>query len=214
MSESDEVANFLLSTDSYIAFALGRLNFTVEGFRVDTKGYREIGHKIRQRAITVVAVRATGGSQVAAAYTARRDQLSVPAGLDLHTPGAARISNQAMIVHEGTHALVDFHRFASTGAVNEACGYVAGQVYAMSLGLRQAGVGARSSAIISAAQAVVSRRRMTTRIGARLRASDPDVARLIRAITAHTSAYPDARVHRTPDGIRGGLINPWYQPRH
>ena len=119
-----------------------------------------------------------------------------------------------MIVHEATHALVDFHRFACTGALNEACGYIAGQVYAMTLGLRQAGAGPRSAAIISAAQAVVRRRRMTIRTGAVLRAADADMATLIRAITAHTSAYPDASVRRTADGIRGGLINPWYQPRH
>ena len=214
MAEAEEVADFLLSTESYIAHALGRLNFSVEGFRVDTQGYREIGHKIRQDIVTVAPAQRAEGSEVAAVYTRPRNRLSVPANLDLHTPGPARIGNQAMIVHEVTHALVDFHRFTCTGAVDEACGYIAGQVYAMSLSVRQAGAGARSAAIITAAQAVVSGHQMTIRTGARLRASEPDVATLIRAISAHTSAYPDAGVTSTPDGIRGGLINPWYQPRH
>ncbi len=84
----------------------------------------------------------------------------------------------------------------------------------MSLGLRQTGVGARSSAIIAAAQAVVAGRQMITRTGLRLSISDPDMVALRRAITAHTSAYPDAAVRRTPDGIQDGLINPWYLPRH
>lgn len=46
MSEADEAANFLLSTDSYIVSGLGRLDFSVEGFRVDAQGSREIGHEI------------------------------------------------------------------------------------------------------------------------------------------------------------------------
>lgn len=214
MAEADEVADFLLSTESYIFFALGRLNFRVEGFRIDIQGYREIGRKIRSGAITVVAARSSTGSQVAAVYTPRRDRLSVPANLDLHTHGPVRISNQSMIVHEATHALVDFHRFACTGAVDEACGYIAGQVYAMSLGLRQVGAGARSGRIITAAQAIVTGRQMVTRTGAHLTVRDPDVVALLTAITAHTSAYPDAGVRHTPDGIRGGLINPWYMPRN
>ncbi len=124
--EATEVADFLLSTESYIVFALGRLNFHVGGFRIDTECYREIGHKIRQRAITVAPARSSPGSQVAAVYTPARDRLSVPANLDLHRPGPGRIGNQGMIVHEATHALVDFHRFTCTGAVDEACGYIAG----------------------------------------------------------------------------------------
>jgi hypothetical protein len=214
MSEADEVADFLLSTESYVVFALGRLEFSLDGFRVDREGYREIGHKIKQGAVAVVPVQSASGSRVAAVYTPRRDRLSVPAGLDLHTPGAARIGNQAMIVHECTHALIDFHRFTCSGAVNEACGYIAGQLYAMTLGLRQTGAGAESRAIIATAQAVVTGRRMTGTTGVQLRSTDRDVAALVAAVTAHTSAYPDARVVRTPDGISGGLINPWYQPRH
>ena len=198
MAESDEVAGFLLSTESYIVFALDRLDFCVEAFRVDTEGYREIGHKIRQGAITVAPVRSSAGSQVAAVYTPHRDRLSVPANLDLHTPGPARISNQSMIVHEATHALVDFHRFTCTGAVDEACGYIAGQLYAMSLGLRQTGAGPRSSAIIAAAQAVVTGRRMVFQTGTRLSTRDPDMVALLGAITAHTSAYPDAGVQQHP----------------
>lgn len=214
MAEADEVADFLLSMESYIVFALGRLDFVVEGFRVDTQGYREIGHKIREHAITVAPVRSSAGTPIAAAYTPRRDRFSVPANLDLHSPGPARISNQSMIVHEATHALVDFHRFACTGAVNEACGYIAGQLYAMSLGVRQTAVAPRSRAIIAAAQAVVTGRRMVFRTGTHLSGRDPDMVALLGAITAHTSAYPDAGVLSTPDGIRGGLINPWYLPRY
>ena len=214
MTEADEVSNFLLSTENYIVFALGRLDFRLQGFRIDIEGYREIGHKIRSGAITVSAARSSVGSQVAAVYTPRRDRLSVPANLDLHTPGPVRISNQSMIIHEATHALVDFHRFSCTGAVDEACGYIAGQLYAMSLGLRQTGAGVRSGAIITAAQAIVTGRQMTTRLGAHLTVRDPDVAALLAAITGHTSAYPDAGVRRTGDGIRGGLLNPWYMPRN
>jgi len=214
MTEADEVADFLLSTESYIVYALGRLNFSVEGFRIDIEGYREIGHKIRSGAITVAVGRRSAGSQVAAVYSQLRDRLSVPANLDLHTPGPARVSNQSLIVHEVTHALVDFHRFACTGAVDEACGYIADQVYAKALGLQQTGAGGRSGAIITAAQAIVTGRQMTTRTGARLTVRDPDVAVLITAITAHSNVYPDAGVHTTPGGIPGGLLNPWYMPRN
>ena len=61
MAEADEVADFLLSSEGYVVYALGRLDFRVEGFRIDIEGYREIGHKIRSGAITVVAARSSAG---------------------------------------------------------------------------------------------------------------------------------------------------------
>lgn len=214
MALADEVADFLLSTEQYITFGLGRLNFTLDDLRIDTEGYREIGHKVRQGAISVRPAQASAGSAVAAVYTSRLDKLSVPAGLDLSTAGPNRISQQAMIVHEATHAVADFHRYTMTGAQDEACAYIAGQLYAMTLGLRQRGGGPRAAAIIAAAQTVVSSRNMIAQTGQRLRSSDADITVLIQAITAHTSAYPDAGVQQTTDGIREGLLNPWYLPRN
>jgi hypothetical protein len=212
--EAIEVANFLRSEESYVVFGLGKLNFTLAGFRVDTEGYREIGDKVRQGAIEVRPVRSEPGSSVAAVYTGRLDCLSVPAGLDLHTPGRRRIKDQSMIVHEATHALVDFHRFTFSGALDEACAYLAGQLYAMSLGDRQSSSRPRDDAIFSAARNIVQQRRMKYVTGAVLAASDPDVAALADAVRGHTHAYPDADVTRTGDGIRGGLLDPWYMPRN
>ncbi|NNK64701.1 MAG: hypothetical protein HKO98_15990, partial [Gemmatimonadetes bacterium] len=206
--EATEVADFLLSEESYITFGLGKLNFTLAGFRVDTQGYREIGHKIRQGAIEVRPVESAPGSSVAAVYTGLLDRLSVPAGLDLHTPRRRRIKDQSMVVHEVTHALVDFHRFTTTGALDEACAYVAGQLYAMSLGDLQSSSRPRDNAIFTASRTIVQQRRMKFVPGAVLMASDSDVAALAAAVRGHTQAYPDADVRRTGDGVHGGLIDP------
>jgi len=214
MSEASEVADFLLSDESYITYALGKLDFTFAGFPVDLAGYREIGHKIRQGALEVKPDPSAPGARIAASYTALANRLSVPAGLDLHTPGPHRIANQSVIVHEVTHALVDFHRFTTTGALDEACAYLAGQLYAMSFGLRQASTNSRANAIFVAAQAIVTQRRMTSTRGTVLFGSDPDVVTLARAVRGHTHAYPDADITRTGDGISGGLLDPWYLPRN
>ena len=213
-AESTEIADFLLSDESSITTALGKLNFTLGGFRVETKGYREIGHKIRQGAIEVRAVQSDPDSPLAAAYTPRLDRLSVSAGLDLHTPRRGRIKDQSMVVHEVTHALLDFHRFTTTVALDEACAYVAGQVYARALGDLQMSSRPRDGAIFSASQRIVRERRMRYVTGAVLMATDPDVVALTDAIRGHTRAYPDADVRRTGDGVYGGLIDPWYLPRN
>lgn len=214
-TEAQQVVDFLLSQESYIVFGLGKLNFTLEGFRVDTEGYREIGHKIRSGAIEVRVIPPDPDreSEVEATYTARMDKLSVPEGLDLRTEARGHIRNQAMIVHEATHALVDYHRATLSGALDEACAYVAGQVYSMSVGSPQTSSERRAQAILSASHAIVQQRRMKYVTGAVLRASDTDVAALVAAVRGHTGAYPDADVVRTGDGIDGGLLNPWYLPR-
>ena len=215
MSLQDDVANFLLSDERYITLGLSRLNFSLDGCRVDTEGYREIGNMIRIGSISVRAARTSGGSSVAAVYTPALDRISVPGHLDLRTRGTALIGNQAMIVHESTHALLDFHRYSVLGSVDEACAYIAGQTYAAALSYRLSSGNPSSQAILAASQAIVDRRQMTAQVGAVLQPTDADVAALLGAIASHASAYPDANAVHRGDGIRigEGLINPWYQPR-
>jgi GNAT superfamily N-acetyltransferase len=161
MALSDMVANFLLSNDASVTFALGKLDFTFDSFRVDYEGYREIGHKIRQGAIEVAEASASSGSQIAAVYTAQRDRLSVPANLDLSGRGRGSIGQQAMIVHECTHALMDFHYYQTTGAVQEACAYIAESIYATCKLIGLSGGGnTQSQAILDAASAIVTGRSM------------------------------------------------------
>lgn len=215
MALSDTVADFLLSNDVSVTFALGKLDFVFDNFHVDYEGYREIGHKIRQGAICVEEAQRSEGSQIAAVYTAARDRLSVPAGLDLSGRGRGSIGQQAMIVHECTHALMDFHYYQTTGAIQEACAYVAEAIYATSKLIGLSGGGnAQSQAILDAAAAIVTGRSMHRNAGQRLLTGDADVARLISAVSAHDSYRADAANPYRSDGICGGLMNPWYMPRH
>lgn len=214
MALSDMVANFLLSNDASVTFALGKLDFTFDSFRVDYEGYREIGHKIRQGAIEVAEASASSGSQIAAVYTAQRDRLSLPANLDLSGRGRASIGQQAMIVHECTHALMDFHYYQTTGAVQEACAYIAESIYATCKLIGLSGGGnSQSQAILDAASVIVTERSMHRNVGQRLLPGDTDVAQLIAAVRAHDAYRSEAGQPYRSDGICGGLMNPWYMPR-
>ena len=208
-----QVADFLLSEDGAVTYGLNKLDFTLARVRVDPTGYREIGHKIRQGAIEVREVAPRPGSATRAVYTPAMNRLSVPAGLDLVTPGSAQIAAQATIVHEATHALLDYHRFTTSVALDEAAAYVAEQIYAMARHRRQGSSDARAQAILSAAQAVVRGRDMLSRQGVVLFETDPDVEALVQAVRGHTGAYPNADERVTPDGIWGGIADPWYLPR-
>ena len=44
MSEAEDVASFLLSTDANTTFAISKLDFSIGPFRIDADGYREMGH--------------------------------------------------------------------------------------------------------------------------------------------------------------------------
>ncbi len=210
-----QVADFLLAEEGAIAFGLNRLDFYVESFHVDPEGYREIGHKIRQGAIEVAAASRSGGdSRIGAAYTALRNRLSLPPTLDLSHTSSQSIQQQAMIVHEVTHALMDYHHFQTSGTVQEVTAYIAETLYAAARSTR---IGASqhppSDAIFTAAREIVFGRNMKIDLGQRLVMTDTDVAALASAVRAHPD-YRDADGHTRSDGISGGLINPWYEPRH
>jgi large exoprotein involved in heme utilization and adhesion len=214
MSLGDDVANFLLSNDTSITYALGKLEFSLDSFRVDYEGYREIGHQIRSGGVTVAEGSRSEGSTTAAVYTPRRDLISVPANLDLSGRTGGSISQQAMIVHECTHALMDYHRYQTTGTIQETAAYIAGALYAAAKMIRlSGGSNQQTNAILNAAFAIVRGRSMVSTPGQRLAAADRDVAALMSAINAH-SDYRTAHRPDVADGISGGLINPWYLPRH
>lgn len=214
MSLGEIVSGFLLSTDPSVTFAMGKLEFSVDTFRVDYEGYREIGHKIRSGGIAVSVASRSAGSTTAAVYTPQRDRISVQSDLDLNGRSTRSIIQQAMIVHECTHALMDFHRFQTTGLVQEATAYIAGQVYAAAKTIQlRSGSDPETAAILNAAFAVVSNRAMTRATAQRLSTGDPDVMALMNAIHAHRD-YRSSHQTVSVDGISGGLINPWYEPRH
>ena len=54
---------------------------------------------------------------------------------------------------------------------------------------------------------------MTRATAQRLSTGDPDVMALMNAIHAHRD-YRSSHQTVSVDGISGGLINPWYEPRH
>ena len=89
MALSDDVANFLLSTDTGVQYGLSRLRFSVDGMQVDAEGYAEMGHKIRQGAIHVGQATYSSNSQADAVYTAALDRLSLRPGIRL-TGGSPR----------------------------------------------------------------------------------------------------------------------------
>lgn len=212
MSLNSQVGNFLLSTDGHIVNAFNKLNFGVSGCLVDTEGYREMGHKVRQGAIAVEPASSSAGSSLSAVYTPGRDRLSVSTPLNLAGASGAAVVRQAEIVHEITHALMDFHRYAISDTLQEVLAYLAGTIYMRAHAVSASASEPRTQAILGAAQQVVVDRSMHVRAGQRLQLSDPDVAQLAAAIRGHSS-YPNADTVRQADGVSGGLINPWYLPR-
>jgi hypothetical protein len=210
MTAQTEVADFLLADQVPIKAAIDRLDFWLEDFHVDPEGYREIGHKVRSNAVRVIARRRGQAHGAGATYTALMDKISVSDNLDL----AGSIADQSLIIHEVTHALMDYHRYRASDLVQEVAAYVAGGLYARC----RAMPGLRANrpeeqAILTAAQDIVTPRVMMVSPGTRLRMSDPDVQRLAAAIRG-SSIYPDVDAVRGSDGISGGLVNPWYLPRH
>lgn len=213
MTLAADVANFLLSTDISISHAISNLDFTLDSIRIDPEGYHEMGHKIRQHAITVEAARSrSGSSALSAAYTPALNKLSVSPGINLTTS----VVDQSTIIHEITHALVDYHRVATTEMVDEALAYIAGSIFALSRLTQLSSPDPRSQAIVAAAQNIV-RANPSFLIPQRtvnLSSSDANVSQLLQAIRNHTIAYPNATHATNSDGISGGLINPWYLPRN
>jgi len=206
----DDVASFLLSTDTSVQYGLSRLQFSVDGMRVNSEGYAEMGHKIRQGAIQVVQATSSSNSQAAAVYTPARNLLSLPPGIRLAGSSAEVIGQQAGVVHEVTHALFDFHGYRTTNAVEEAVAYIAEMLYATARMLRRSTPGnPRSNAILTAALNVVTSRRMLTQLRQMLLSTSPEVRALADAVRAHP-IYPDANAANHANGVFGGLMNPWY----
>ena len=214
MALSDDVANFLLSTDASVQYGLSKLRFSVDGMRVDSEGYAEMGHKIRQGAIQVGQARSSSNSQAEAVYTPARDLLSLRPGIRLAGITPDVIGQQAGVVHEVTHALFDFHGYRTTNAVEEAVAYIAETLYATARFLRRrAPENPRSDAILTAALNVVTSRGMLTQLGQALVSTSREIRALTNAVRAHP-IYPDADAGNHADGVFGGLMNPWYPSAH
>jgi len=207
------IGEFLLSRGNSIRRALDRLDFEIEGFRIDPAGFREIGHKFLQRAISVFEQQGAASGHLGAAYTDRLDKMTLTAAPRLTGTGRTVVIDQAGIVHECTHALMDFHGARTTGAIHESAAYTAGAVYAVGFNVLLSSSSTRSNAILQAANAIATGRRFGNGT-VRLAAGDQDVAALVQAIRSHTAAYPDADSISGTDGIREGLMNPWYLPRY
>lgn len=212
-SLSADVSNFLLSTETSISFAINNINFTLDSIRIDPEGYREMGYKVRSRGITVEPARSrSSSSALSAVYTPGLDKLTVPPTINL----ANSVTDQAMIIHEMTHALIDYHRVRTLNMIDEALAYIAESIYARSKLTSLSSSNPLSQAIITAAQNIVQADPnflIAQRI-VNLRSSDTLVALLLQAIRNHSSAYPNASQTTYSDGIQGGLINPWYLPRN
>lgn len=213
MPLATDVANFLLSNSTPISHAIGNLNFTLDGIQIDTEGYHEMGHKVRQNAIAVEPVRSrSGSSSLSAVYTPALNKLSVSANINL----TSSVADQSTIIHEITHALVDYHRVTTTQAIDEALAYIADSIYSLSRFTRLTSTDPKSNAIILAAQNIVRSNPafLIPQTTVSLNSSDINVSHLLQAIRNHTSAYPNVSHSTHSDGISGGLINPWYLPRN
>lgn len=212
-SLSAAVSNFLLSTDTSISFAINNIDFTLDGIRIDPEGYREMGHKVRSRGITIEPARSrSSSSALSAVYTPGLDKLTVSPNIDLTNS----VIDQAMIIHEMTHALVDYHRVRTLNMIDEALAYIAESIYARSKATQLSSRDTRAQAIITAAQNVVGSNPnfIIPQHIVNLTSSDRHVSQLLQAIRNHSSAYPNATQETNSDGITEGLINPWYLPRH
>ncbi|RVT84477.1 hypothetical protein DXV76_12400 [Rhodobacteraceae bacterium CCMM004] len=215
MTARDDIAQFLQSDDRAIAFALARLNFTIDGFAVDTAGFRKIGQMVELGTITVGTSARGHGHVTAAVYTAlNRNRLTVPPGLDLTGRTARAVSDQAMVVHECTHALMDYHRFQTSAGAQEVAAYIAGALYAKARAVVMSAPGdPQTDAIFSSAHAVVANRGMVGRLNQTLAAADPDVALLAAAVAGHREYAEVADDPARMDGI-GDLMDPWYPARY
>lgn len=213
MSLKDDVANFLLSDQQHITFAMSKLDFYLNDFHVDPVGYREIGHLIRQDAVSVEPASRSSGSSISAVYTAALNKLSLSPGMDLTGTTGTAINHQSTIIHEITHALMDFHHYQTSGTLQEVAAYISGGIYAASHHRQFSSSNPYSAAIIQAAFNVIRSHNLISNRGVLISRSHPDVEQLAIAIEAHPS-YPNSGQPYRSDGISGGLINPWYQPRY
>lgn len=175
-----DVAAFLTSKDPAITQALSRLDFSIDAIRLDPAGYRWMGKLMLAGGIDVTEAKGSGDSATAAVYTSLLDKMTLRPGLKLEGDGNSAILEQAGVVHETTHALVDFHGFATTNAVEEAAGYLAQVTYAKARSRVHFSADPKAQAILTAAVDIVMNRRLLVRTGQKLASSDRDVKALGR----------------------------------
>jgi hypothetical protein len=215
-AQAKAVADFLTSRDKGIDYSLSRLEFSIDGMGIDPQGYREMGNKILEGGITVGEASSSGKSQIAAAYTAGLDKLSLPKGESLKLEGGSgeAVGDQAGIIHEITHALFDFHGYNTTVGVEEATAYIAETLFALVRGSRRSSDDPQSDKILKAAYEVVNGRKMILQTGQKLSSRDADVRKLVEAVRAHPDYSGSANDGNHVNGIFGGLMNPWYPSKN
>ena len=201
-----DVAAFLLSTDPVITNAISRLNFSVDAIRLDPAGYRWMGKLMLEGAISVEGKEGAKGSATAAVYTSLLDKMTLRPDLKLAGSDNPAILEQTGVIHETTHALIDFHGFAATNAVEEATAYIAQVTYAFARSRVHSTGEPKGKAILEAALEVVRGRRLLVKPGQKMRSSDTDVKQLVEAVRQHPAAYPDADEQNHSDGIFGGQL--------
>ena len=213
MALADEVADFLLSRQRHISYAIGNLDFYVDRFHVEPQGFREMGNLIRMGNIRVEPPSRSSRSAIAAVYTPALNKLSIAPGMDLAGTTPQAVIAQSQIIHEMTHALMDFHHYQTTGTMQEVAAYLSGGIYAHSHFISLTTTNPDSNRILTAARQVIQSHRMLIDHGVVITRSQRDVDRLARAIEAHPN-YPDSSRIMQADGIETTLLNPWYMPRH
>lgn len=182
MALKDDLHKFLSDTSAPVGTAIGKIDFSLDTFRVDPEGYRRLAVLVQGESLKVDPVDGNEGSRLSAAYTPGLDKISVPTNLDMTT-----VAHQSTIIHEMTHALVDYHVYKTSELMDEAIAYIASAVFAAALGRTISSSDAQSKAILVAADAVVAKRKMATTRGVKLKATDADVKALTDAIAAHPS---------------------------
>jgi hypothetical protein len=167
---------------------------------------------IRQGSITVEIAQSSPGSRIDAVYTSGLNKLSVPQSLNL-----SEIGHQMKVIHEATHALIDFHNYRTTELIDEMAAYIADSLYGAIRHQSVRSPDSRTMSILRAALEVVSQHNMVNSRGVRLSRQDPYVAQLAQAIESHPSYDGAGGRPNYANGIpigEHGLINPWYQPRY
>jgi hypothetical protein len=192
MTIAQDVAGFLLTSNSMIRSRFGRIGFWIDAFHVDAAGLRDVGTAISNGWIEV---RVGGtGSLLAAAYGPHNDRMTVRSN-DVHRT----LLGQSAIVHESVHAMNDMRRVRTTVLKDETSGYLAEAIYMMAAHIWPASsTRADTLAIYGAARALIDAQMLAYRQGVRLTSTHYQA--LLDAIHRH-QAYSGISESQATSGL-------------